>query len=101
MKEADVNVADNFDDVVEFMHLWAYLRQESLIWEVPRDIVADDHGILFELKHRESKPEFPFVIHRNKAPDSPVKPITRVLTTVTEFYDDPPTFLISSYRNEV
>ena len=50
--EAGVNVADNFDDIVEFMSLWAYLRQESLILEVPRDIVADDLGILFELKHR-------------------------------------------------
>lgn len=99
--EAGVNVADNFDDIIEFMSLWAYLRQESLILEVPRDVTADDLGILFELKHREPKPETPFVIHRNKAPDSPVKPITRVLTAVTEFYDYPPTFLISSYMDEV
>ena len=99
--EAGVNVADNFDDIIEFMSLWAYLRQESLILEVPRDVTADDLGILFELKHREPKPETPFVIHRNKAPDSPVKPITRVITAVTEFYDYPPTFLISSYMDEV
>lgn len=55
--ETGVNIADNFDDIVEFMSLWAYLRQESLILEVPRDIVADDLGILFELKHREPKTE--------------------------------------------
>lgn len=77
--EAGVNVADNFDDIVEFMSLWAYLRQESLVLEVPRDIVADDLGILFELKHREPKPETPFIIHRDKAPDSSIKPITRII----------------------
>lgn len=99
--EAGVNVADNFDDIVEFMSLWAYLRQESLILEVPRDIVADDLGILFELKHREPKQETPFIIHRDKAPDSSIKPITRITIDLGEFYPYPPTFLLSSYMDEV
>lgn len=99
--ETGVNIADDFNDIVEFMSLWAYLRQESLVLEVPRDVVADDIGILFELKHREPKPKIPFVIHKDKNPDSPVKPITKVLTAVTQFYDYPPTFLISSYMDEV
>lgn len=99
--EAGVNVADNFDDIVEFMSLWAYLRQESLILEVPRDIVADDLGILFELKNRAPKPETPFIIHRDKAPNSSIKPITRIDNDLDEFYPAPPTFLLSSYMDEV
>ena len=99
--EGGVNVADNFDDIVEFMSLWAYLRQESLVLEVPRDIVADDLGILFELKHREPKQETPFIIHRDKAPDSSIKPITRITIDLGEFYPYPPTFLLSSYMDEV
>lgn len=81
--------------------MWAYLRQESLILEVPRDIVADDLGILFELKHREPKQETPFIIHRDKAPDSSIKPITRITIDLGEFYPYPPTFLLSSYMDEV
>lgn len=99
--EAGVNVADNFDDIVEFMSLWAYLRQESLILEVPRDIVADDFGILFELKNRAHEPETPFIIHRDKAPDSSIKPITRITIDLGEFYPHPPTFLLTSYMDEV
>ena len=83
------------------MSLWAYLRQESLILEVPRDIVVDDLGILFELKHREPKQETPFIIHRDKAPDSSIKPITRITIDLGEFYPYPPTFLLSSYMDEV
>lgn len=99
--EAGVNVADNFDDIVEFMSLWAYLRQESLILEVPRDIVADDLGILFELKNRELEPETPFIIHRDKAPDSLIKPITQIIIDIGDFYPHPPTFLLSSFMDEV
>lgn len=99
--EAGVNVADNFDDIVEFMSLWAYLRQESLILEVPRDIVADDLGILFELKNRDPEPETPFIIHRDKAPDSSIKPITPITIDIGDFYPNPPIFLLSSYMDEV
>lgn len=99
--EDGVNVADNFDDIVEFMSLWAYLRQESLILEVPRDIVADDLGILFELKNRDPEPETPFIIHRDKVPDSSIKPITPITIDISEFYPNPPIFLLSSYMDEV
>lgn len=99
--EVGVNVADNFDDIVEFMSLWAYLRQEALILEVPRDIVADDFGILFELKHREPKPENPFIIQRDKDSDSLVKPITRINIDFGGFYPHSPTFLLSAYMDEV
>lgn len=99
--EAGVSVADDFNDIIEFMSLWAYLRQEALVLEVPRDITADDLGILFELKHRKPKPETPFVIHKDKDQNSSANPITRVLTDMTEFYDAPPNFLISSYMDEV
>ena len=99
--ETGVYVADNFDDIVEFMNLWAYLRQESLVLEVPRDIVADDFGILFELKHREPKPETPFIINRDRDLDSSIKPITRITTDLDKFYPHAPKFLLSSYMYEV
>lgn len=99
--ETGVNIADNFDDIVEFMSLWAYLRQESLILEVPRDIAADDLGILFEQKQIEPKSEPPFIIHKDKSQDSSVKPITRISADLDEFYPHPPTFLLTSYMDEV
>lgn len=99
--ETGVNVADNFDDIVEFMSLWEFLQQESLVLEVPRDIIADDLGILFELNHRVPKPETPFVFHRDIAPDSSVMPITRISVDIGEFYPNTPTFLITSYMDEV
>lgn len=98
--EAGVNVVDDFDDIIEFMGLWAYLRKESLVLEVPRDVTADDLGILFELKPKKPKPEIPFVIHRDKAPDSSAKPITRVTGDLDEFYPSPPVFLLTSYMDE-
>lgn len=98
--EAGVNVADDFDDIIDFMSLWSYLRQESLVLEVPRDVTEDDFGILFELMPREPKPENPFVIHRDKNPDSSIKPITRVTGDLDDFYPSPPTFLLTSYMNE-
>ena len=98
--KAGVNVANDFEDVVEFMGLWAYLRKESLILEVPRDVTADDLGILFELKPKKPKPETPFVIHRDKNPDSSAKPITRVSGDHDEFYPAPPVFLLTSYVDE-
>lgn len=98
--EAGVYVADDFGDIIEFMGLWAYLSKESLILEVPRDVTADDFGILFELKPKKPKPEIPFVIHRDKNPNSSAKPITRITGDLDEFYPSPPVFLLSSYMDE-
>lgn len=98
--EKGVNVADSFDDIIEFMSLWAYLRQESLILEVPRDVTTDDLGVLFELKPKEPKKETPFIIHRNENPGSSIKPIERIILDLSEFYPHPPIFLLSSYMDE-
>lgn len=98
--EKGVYVADNFKDIIEFLSLWAYLRQESLIIDVPKDVTVDDLGILFELKPKEPKQEIPFIIHKDKNSKSSVNPITRTLVCVTEFYDSPPNCLISSYMDE-
>ncbi len=98
--EKGVYVADDFKDIIEFLSLWAYLRQESLIIDVPKDVTVDDLGILFELKSKEPKQEIPFIIHKDKNSKSSVNPITRTLVCVTEFYDSPPNFLISSYMDE-
>jgi hypothetical protein len=93
-------ILDNFKDIIEFLSLWAYLRQESLIIDVPKDVTVDDLGILFELKPKEPKQEIPFIIHKDKNSKSSVNPITRTLVCVTEFYDSPPNYLISSYMDE-
>lgn len=98
--ETGVNIADNFDDVIEFMSLWAYLRQESLVLEVPKDVTADDIGILFELKYKKPKKSNPVIIHRDKNPETPLKPVEHILLSMKEFYPHPPTFKLSSYMDE-
>ena len=98
--EAGVHVADNFNDIVEFMSLWAYLRQESLILEVPRDVVADDLGVLFELRKVASEPETLVTVHANEIPDSLVEPVTQIGNASGEFYSSPPIFLLTSYMDE-
>ena len=98
--ETGVNVADNFDDVVEFMSLWAYLRQESLVLEVPKDVTSDDIGILFELKKKAPKKDKPFIIHKNNISKASINPIERIIIDVSEFYPNPPMFQLSSYIDE-
>lgn len=98
--ESGVNVANDFSDIIEFMGLWAYLRKESLIMEVPRDVTADDFGVLFELKPKKPKPEIPFVIYRDNNTESPLRPIERVTGDLNDFYHAPPTFLLTSYMDE-
>ena len=98
--EAGVNVANDFDDIVEFMSLWAYLRQESLVLEVPKDITSDDIGILFELKQKAPKKDNPFIIHKDTISESSTNPIERIIIDVSEFYPSPPMFQLSSYIDE-
>lgn len=98
--EAGVNVANDFDDIVEFMSLWAYLRQESLVLEVPKDITSDDIGILFELKQKVPKKDNPFIIHKDTLSESSTNPIERIIIDVSEFYPSPPMFQLSSYIDE-
>lgn len=98
--ETGVNIADDFDDVIEFMSLWAYLRQESLVLEVPKDVTSDDIGILFELKYKKSEKSNPIIIHKDKNPESPLKPVEYILLSMKEFYPHPPTFKLSSYMDE-
>ena len=98
--ETGVNVADNFDDVVEFMSLWAYLRQESLVLEVPKDVTSDDIGILFELKKKAPEKDKPFIIHKDTLSESSTNPIERIIIDSSEFYPSPPMFQLSSYMDE-
>lgn len=50
-------VADNFDDIVDFITLWAYLKREALILEVNKTINSDDIGIFFEIKEQKINPD--------------------------------------------
>jgi hypothetical protein len=98
--EEGVYVADDFDDVIEFMSLWTYLLQESLILEVPRDITSDDLGILFELKEKERK-KVSFIVHKDKTSNSKINPVTRIVLSDDDFYPNQPSCLLSSYMDEV
>lgn len=98
--EKGVNIADNFDDIIEFMSLWAYLRQESLVLEVPKNVTTDDIGILFELKHKKSSKSNPIIIHTAKNLESHLKPVEHIFLSTKEFYTNTPTFILSSYIDE-
>lgn len=50
-------VADNFDDIVDFITLWAYLKREALILEVNKSVSSDDISIFFETKEQEINPD--------------------------------------------
>ena len=98
--ENGVNIANSFDDIIEFMSLWTFLCQESLVLEVSKDITAEELGLLFELKPCEPKPEEPFVFLKHNQLDSTLKPIIRINPDSNEFYDSQPTFLMTSYMDE-
>lgn len=95
-----VYVADDFNDIIEFMSLWTYLRQESLILEVPRDVIADDLGVLFELKPIEPKKKSAVIIHKDENPDSTLKPVTCITLDTDNFFPHSPSCLLSSYMTE-
>ena len=101
--ENGVYVADDFNDIIEFMSLWTYLRQESLILEVPRDVTSDDLGVLFELKTVEPKKKSAVIIHKDKEQNSTLHPVTRItldLDSLDSFYPHCPSCLLSSYMTE-
>lgn len=50
-------VADNFDDIVDFITLWAYLKREALILEVNKSVSAEDISIFFETKEQKINPD--------------------------------------------
>ena len=43
-----VEVISNFDDLIDFLTLWNYLRQESLILELDRQISKEDIAFFFQ-----------------------------------------------------
>lgn len=50
-------VADNFDDIVDFITLWSYLKREALILEVNKSVTHDDISIFFEIKEKKINPD--------------------------------------------
>ncbi len=50
-------VADDFDDIIDFITLWAYLKREALILEVNKSITSEDISIFFETKEQKIKPD--------------------------------------------
>lgn len=48
-----VNVIKNFEEVLDFLTLWNYLKQENLILEVNEPLSQDDIGMFFEPIHTD------------------------------------------------
>lgn len=46
-------VADSFNDIIDFMALWSYLKREALILEVDKPIEKNDLSVFFELNNKE------------------------------------------------
>jgi len=42
-------VADDFKDILIFIHLWSYLRRENLVFEVSKPVSQDEISMLYEL----------------------------------------------------
>lgn len=93
-------VADHFEDIVEFMTLWAYLRQESLIVEVPREVKAEDLSILFELVPKQQQDKATYTVLGDKKPDSSLRPVINTID-VGDYWPTTPHFLISKYNDMV
>ena len=55
LKEA-YPVADSFDDIIDFITLWSYLKREALILEVDKPISKEDISIFFELIDQDVSP---------------------------------------------
>lgn len=50
-------VADSFEDIIDFITLWSYLKREALILEVDKQVEEKDLSIFFELREQEIKPD--------------------------------------------
>lgn len=46
--DTGVNIINDFNNLIDFFTLWNYLKQESLIFEVDKQISATDIGLFFE-----------------------------------------------------
>ena len=50
-----VNVINDFNNLIDFLTLWHYLKQESLILELDKQIEKDDVGLFFERVPKKEK----------------------------------------------
>lgn len=48
-----VYVANSFQDILEFLTLWQYLKSEMLILEVPHDFCAETLGLFYKKAHQD------------------------------------------------
>lgn len=46
-----VFVANDFSDIIDFISLWTYLKEQSLVLEVDEPIKAEDLGVFYQLNH--------------------------------------------------
>ena len=50
-----VFIAENYQDIIDFITLWAYLKNQLLILEVPKPVKESEISIFFELVKRDDK----------------------------------------------
>lgn len=70
-----VSVITNFDDVLDFLTLWYYLKQEGLILEVSEPLRSADIGLFFKKFNLKTPPQKPEIKIEYDG-----KPLTPIIT---------------------
>ena len=87
-----INILNDFNNLIDFFTLWNYLKQESLIFEVDKQISADDIGLFFESTTLPKKEKGSIIIETDYAElpkDSKATEILKKFTT--DIFDKVPT----------
>lgn len=82
--DAGIKIVNDFNNLVDFFTLWNYLKQESLIFEVDKQISADDIGLFFESTTLPKKEKDSIIIEKDYAElpkDSKATEILKKFTT--------------------
>ena len=102
-----VFVAENYQDIIDFITLWAYLKSQLLVLEVPKPVKDAEISVFFELIERDKnkqKEEEGQEWYKTSSGLMAINPaendLSRVLTglaTSDEFKSEPPKKLASQY----
>lgn len=99
-----VEATISFVDIIDFITLWIYLKQESLIIEVPKEIEPHDIGIFWTKSGNINSNNEGYVIKETLV-DNNIKPLEKITLGDVEFatnmYDSPPLKKMSSYATSL
>lgn len=54
-KDEGVFIANNFEEILDFVSLWSYLKHEALIFEVSRPILQEEISIFYESSPKKTE----------------------------------------------